>query len=109
MAARVAHVALEQGWGEEFSRAVYDAEFADARNIGDAQVLGEIVASLGQDSTAALARAQSDEIKGKLRSATDEAQRAGIFGAPSFLAAGELYWGNDRLEQAIAAAQRVTG
>jgi 2-hydroxychromene-2-carboxylate isomerase len=109
MAARVAHVALEQGWGEEFSRAVYDAEFADARNIGDAQVLGEIVASLGQDSTAALARAQSDEIKGKLRAATEEAQRAGIFGAPSFLAAGELYWGNDRLEQAIAAAQRVTG
>src|SRR5215213_707394 len=48
-----------------------------------------------------LSRAQSDEIKGKLRSQTEEAQRLGIFGAPSFIAAGELFWGNDRLEQAL--------
>jgi len=34
------------------------------------------------------------------------AQRLGIFGAPNFIAAGELYWGNDRLEQALAAATK---
>lgn len=62
--------------------------------------------NLGRDSAAALARAQSDEIKGKLRAETEEAQRLGIFGAPSFIAAGELFWGNDRLEQALDFARR---
>jgi 2-hydroxychromene-2-carboxylate isomerase len=95
LAARVALVGLTEGWGEDFSRAVYRAEFAEGRNIGDPAVVAEIVQTLGHDSAAALGRAQSDEIKG-----TDEAQRLGIFGAPSFIAAGELFWGNDRLEQA---------
>ena len=104
LAARIALVGLEEGWGEDFSRAVYRAEFADGRNIGDPAVVGEIVQTLGHDGTATLARAQSDEIKGKLRAQTEEAQRLGIFGAPSFVAAGELFWGNDRLEQALNAA-----
>ena len=44
-----------------------------------------------------------------LRSATEEAQRHGIFGAPSFVAGSELFWGNDRLEQALGFAKRLTG
>jgi 2-hydroxychromene-2-carboxylate isomerase len=104
LTARVALAGLEAGWGEEFSRAVYRAQFAEGRNIGDAAVVREIVSGLGQDVEAALARAQADDVKAKLRATTEEAQRLGIFGAPSFVAAGELYWGNDRLEQALAAA-----
>src|SRR5205085_7771435 len=99
LAARVALVGLEQGWGEDFSRAIYRAEFAEGRNIGDATVIAEIVRSLGRDGAAACAHAQSGEIKGKLRAETEEARRLGIFGAPSFIAGGELFWGNDRLEQ----------
>src|SRR2546423_1923239 len=94
LAARVALVGLEQGWGEDFSRAVYRAEFAEARNIADATTVAEIVRSLGHDGAAALARAQSGEIKGRLRAETEEAQRLGIFGAPSFICAGELFLGN---------------
>jgi len=106
MAARVALAGLEQGWGEDFSRAVYRAEFAESRNIGDPAVIAEIVRALGHDGAAALVRAQSDEIKAALRANTDEAQRLGIFGAPSFIAGGELFWGNDRLEQALELAGR---
>ena len=106
LAARVALVGLEEGWGEDFSRAVYRTEFSEGGNIGDAAVLARIVQTLGHDSTAVLARAQSDAIKGKLRANTEEAQRLGIFGAPSFIAAGELFWGNDRLEQALEFARR---
>ena len=106
MAARVALVALAEGWGEDFSRAVYRAEFAEGRNIGEPSVIGEIVDDLGHDGAAALARAQTDAIKGALRAETQEAQRLGIFGAPSFIAAGELFWGNDRLEQALDVARR---
>src|SRR5436305_6503824 len=107
LASRVALVGLEEGWGEDFSRAVYRAEFAEGRNIGEPGTIAEILQALGHDSTAALARAQSDEIKGRLRANTEEAQRLGIFGAPSFIAAGELFWGNDRLEQALAYARRA--
>jgi 2-hydroxychromene-2-carboxylate isomerase len=106
LAARVALVGLEEGWGKDFSRAVYRAEFAEGRNIGDPAVVAQIVGALGHDSTAALARAQSDEIKGKLRAETEEAQRLGIFGAPNFVTRGELFWGNDRLEQAMEFAKQ---
>ena len=101
LAARVALVGLAEGWGEDFSRAVYRAEFAEGRNIGDPAVVAAIVQTLGHDSAAILARAQSDEIKGRLRAETEEAQRLGIFGAPNFVVRGELFWGNDRLEQAL--------
>ena len=106
LASRVALVALEEGWGEDVSRAVYRAEFAEGRNIGDPEVIADVVRALGHDAKAALARAQSDGIKAKLRAETEEAQRLGIFGAPSFVAAGELFWGNDRLEQALDFARR---
>ena len=106
LASRVALVALEEGWGEDVSRAVYRAEFAEGRNIGDPEVIADVVRALGHDAKAALARAQSDGIKAKLRAETEEAQRLGIFGAPSFVAAGELFWGNDRLEQALDFAKR---
>jgi 2-hydroxychromene-2-carboxylate isomerase len=106
LAARVALVGLEEGWGEDFSRAVYRAEFAEGRNIGDPAVVADIVQTLGHDSAATLERAQSDEIKGRLRAETEEAQRLGIFGAPNFIARGELFWGNDRLEQALDFARK---
>src|SRR5689334_6901025 len=66
LAARVAVAALEEGWGEEFSRNVYRAQFAERRQVGDAQVIGDIVNSLGRNAAATLARAGSDDIKGKL-------------------------------------------
>jgi len=105
LAARVAIAGLEEGWGEEFSRKVYRAQFAECRQVGDRNVIGEIVDALGQNGAAALVRAGSDDIKQKLRRNTAEAQQHGIFGAPSFIARGELFWGNDRLEQALRAAR----
>jgi 2-hydroxychromene-2-carboxylate isomerase len=101
LAGRVAHVGLAEGWGEAFSRAVYRAEFGEGLNISEPTVMAAVVGSLGHDAEAALARAQSTEIKNALRASTEEAERLGIFGAPSFVTAGELFWGNDRLEQAL--------
>jgi 2-hydroxychromene-2-carboxylate isomerase len=106
-AARTALVAHEQGWGVEFSRAAFRAEFGEGRQIGDPAVIAEIVRDFGHDAAAILARAQSDEIKTKLRSETEEAQRLGIFGAPSFVVGSELFWGNDRLEQSLDFARQA--
>ena len=107
LAARLALVALAQGWGEEFCRAVYTAEFGAGRNVGEPAALAEILAGLGQNAEAVMAQAQADATKAQLRAQTDEAARLGVFGAPSFVTAdGELFWGNDRLEAALAWAKR---
>jgi 2-hydroxychromene-2-carboxylate isomerase len=52
-------------------------------------------------------RAQSDEVKARLRGNTEEAQRLDIFGSPTLITSdGELFWGNDRLEAALNWARR---
>lgn len=87
----------------EFSRGVFTAEFADGRDIAQPSIIGEIASGLGLDPAAVLAQAGSAEIKERLKTETAEAERLGIFGAPSFVTAdGELFWGHDRLDQALA-------
>ena len=70
-----------------FCRAVFRAEFGEGRRIDDAQPSPTSSQTCSLDATRVLAAAQSDEIKLRLRQQTDEAQRLGIFGAPSFVTA----------------------
>jgi len=105
-AARVALLGLEGSWGEEFCLAVFRAEFSEGRAIDDPEVLSDILARLQVTSTSVLDAARMDTNKSRLRLQTQEAQRLGIFGAPSFTTSdGELFWGNDRLERALAWAK----
>jgi 2-hydroxychromene-2-carboxylate isomerase len=107
LAARVALVALAEGWGEDFSRAVYAAEFGEGRDIGAPGLIADILTALGRDADAVITRAQADDNKLVLRKNTEEAQALDIFGAPSIVTAdGELFWGNDRLEAALDWARR---
>lgn len=102
MAARIALVALKQGWGEDFCRAVYTAEFGEGRNVGEPFVIADIINALGQNPDAVIEQSRTDANKDALRAETEEAMRLGIFGAPSVVTAdGELFWGNDRLEAAL--------
>jgi 2-hydroxychromene-2-carboxylate isomerase len=105
-AARVALVGLNAAWGEEFCRAVFRAEFGDGRPIENAEVLGDILAQLKVDAAPVFDATRGDAVKAMLRRQTEEAQRLGVFGAPSFTTSdGELFWGNDRLERALAWAR----
>jgi 2-hydroxychromene-2-carboxylate isomerase len=105
--ARVALFGLGQGWGEDFSVAVYHAQFVEDGRIDEPRTLAEILSRLNVDADAALEAAQSDDIKSRLRAEVEAAQRLGVFGAPSFITGdGELFWGNDRLERALLWAQR---
>jgi 2-hydroxychromene-2-carboxylate isomerase len=107
LAARVALVGLTEVWNEDYCRAVYRAEFGEGRSIENPATIAEILKTLGLNADAVFVQAQSDEIKLRLRAQTEEAQRLGIFGSPSFLTAdGELFWGNDRLEAALDWAKR---
>jgi 2-hydroxychromene-2-carboxylate isomerase len=108
LAARVALACSGAPWSEDFCRGVFWVEFADGQRIDAPQTIGEILADLNADAAAVLAAAQSDAVKSRLRSETAEAQRLTIFGAPTFVTAdGELFWGNDRLETALAWAKRA--
>jgi 2-hydroxychromene-2-carboxylate isomerase len=103
LAARIALVGLDQAWGKDFCRAVFHAEFASGQRIDAPQTMSTILSDLKTEPAAALAAAQSSAIKERLRAETAEALRLDIFGAPSFRTVdGELFWGNDRLESALA-------
>lgn len=101
LAARASLVALGEGWGPSFIRAVYDANFAECRDIGDRSVLAAIIRGLEEDADRVLAAAVSDPVKQQLRANTDEATARGIFGAPSFTVGDELFWGHDRMTDAL--------
>ena len=101
-AARIALVASDGGWCPDFTRAVFTANFAEDRDIGQPGVLHEILTDLDQAADVIIGASSTVEIKERLRRQTEEAKSRGIFGAPSFTVADELFWGNDRLGTAIA-------
>ena len=101
LAARVALQALDHPGGVAFCKAVYGAEFGEGRDIGEPEVLRQLLDDCGLP-TELLERAVTPEGKQALKDNVAEAQALGIFGAPSFIAKGELFWGDDRLEMALA-------
>jgi 2-hydroxychromene-2-carboxylate isomerase len=105
-AARLAVVGTEQGWVAPFSKAVFAAEFAHGKDIASETELQAILEGLGLDAPRILKRSNEGDIKEGLRTATGRAAALGIFGAPTFITEdGELFWGDDRLELALAYAR----
>jgi 2-hydroxychromene-2-carboxylate isomerase len=108
-AARVA-LALDGEARAEFSRRVYVAEFADGLSIADPAVLASVLTKLGLEAEAVMARAQSEANKALLKAECGRAAGLGIIGAPCLVTGdGEVFWGNDRLEQGLdwAVGKRV--
>jgi 2-hydroxychromene-2-carboxylate isomerase len=101
-AARVALLGVERGWGPAFIRAALAANFAEDRDLADPGVLDELLAGLGLDGPAVRAEAESPAHRPVLRAATERAVALHIFGAPTFMVGDEMFWGNDRLERALA-------
>jgi len=100
-AARVALLGMEEGWGPDFARAVYRANFVDGLIISDDAVIEKLLVRFDQDPAAVTQKAYAPENKDRLKAQTDRAWDMGIFGAPSFTVGDELFWGNDRMETAV--------
>ena len=100
LAARTALIALERPEGADFCRAVYDAEFVEGKSVSDREVLAECLEKTGLP-VELLDQAVTDPVKQRMRGQVDTAVKLGIFGAPSFVVNNELFWGDDRLEDAI--------
>lgn len=111
LAARIACAFETAEWLPAFVKSVYRANFAEDRDIADEKVIAELLNSLGQPGKDIVEQAQSPSSKLRLREQTAEAERRGIFGAPSVLVGDELscelFWGNDRLDDAFEWYRRV--
>ncbi|KAB8062908.1 2-hydroxychromene-2-carboxylate isomerase [Janthinobacterium violaceinigrum] len=101
---RVALVGADQGWIAPFARRMMTMNFAEDRDIDNLEAVSEALAGLGLDAGAIVALALTPDNKLRLRRQTQQAQALHLFGAPSFLSGGELFWGNDRLDDALAHA-----
>jgi len=103
---RVFHVTNAQGRGLEFLLGSYDAWFGHGLLPGEDAHLQRVLSGMGLDPAQEIAMAESDEVEAALVAATEEAKGKGIFGAPSFIVEGELFWGDDRFQTAMDWASR---
>jgi 2-hydroxychromene-2-carboxylate isomerase len=98
---RVMLVGAGRPWIGEFAKRVMLLNFHLDREINSKDEIGTILTDLGLPSAEIVSQAQSDAIKNRLREQTDTAKARKIFGAPTFFVRGEMFWGNDRLEDAF--------
>lgn len=107
-AARIT-LALPEAARPGFVRGVYTANFAEGALISDEAVLAGILERLGHAPAPLLAAAGTEAVKAELKQNTEAAAARGVFGAPTFFAPdGEMFWGNDRLEQAVSWARKTS-
>ena len=102
--ARIALLGAEQPWIGAFCRQVMELNFALDKDINQPDGMAGILTELGLPASDILDRAQAEPTKKRLREQTDAARARGIFGAPTFFVRTEMFWGNDRLEDALVLA-----
>ena len=101
---RVATLGAAEPWMGEFCRRVMHQNWVEDRELDTEEAVRDALAGLVPDADATIAAALEPANKLRLRARTEEAAARGIFGGPSFFVGDELFWGNDRLEAALALA-----
>lgn len=101
LTARIGTLAATQGWCDAFTTEVFRLHWTEDVSIGTDDNLKRALAALDKDPEATILAAQSESNKALLRAVTDGAEALGIFGSPSFTIGDELFWGDDRLDDAV--------
>jgi 2-hydroxychromene-2-carboxylate isomerase len=101
VANRVAILGLEEGWGVAFIRVAYRRWLQLGQESGVEPNLSESLKEIGQDPDRVLALAGGAAVAERLDAETSRARELGIFGSPTFAIGRELFWGDDRLDDAI--------
>jgi 2-hydroxychromene-2-carboxylate isomerase len=101
LANRIAVVGAAEGWCEDYVRTTYARWFGLGEESGSEPNLSASLREIGQDPARVIGLAKSDETGRAYDAATAEAKSLGIFGAPTFVTRGEIFWGDDRLEDAV--------
>lgn len=106
-AARVGLIGVREGWIEAFTKNLYRLEFGENLDISREETLRQALDGVA-DADRVIAESRHRETKDALRAQADEAMSAGIFGAPTFRIGSEIFWGGDRLDDALAWVQTNT-
>jgi 2-hydroxychromene-2-carboxylate isomerase len=101
LANRVGVLAAEEGWCASYAKATYRDWFLKGGAPGDLESLTNILVELAKDPAAVLALANGSAVRAKYDAETETARSLGIFGSPTFVIGSEIFWGDDRLEDAL--------
>lgn len=102
LASRVAMVSAEEGWVEPYTVESFRAWYLEGLPLGTEESLGAILPRVGQELDRVLAKAAEPAASARLEAETEAARKLGAFGSPTFAVDEELFWGDDRLEEAVA-------
>ena len=97
---------MREGWGADFVRAAYRRWFVQGEETGSVPNLSASLRDIGQDPGRVLALANSTEANDRLLAETDAARELGVFGSPTFAVGREIFWGDDRVDDAIVWVRR---
>jgi len=106
LANRIAVLGMQEGWCSNYVQATYRRWFLEWLEPGSEPNVSESLREIGQDSERILELASGKETGEVYSCQTESAQSKGIFGSPSFIVDRELFWGDDRLEDAVSWALR---
>jgi 2-hydroxychromene-2-carboxylate isomerase len=101
LANQIAVYGINEGWCEEYVRLTYKYWFESGIEAGSEECIEKISKDMNFNPNDLIENSSSNTIIEKYDSQTDKARDLGIFGSPSFISNGEIFWGDDRLEDAI--------
>lgn len=105
LANQVAIVGAAEGWCEAYTVETYKLWFGEGLPAGNEPNLSRALTAIGQDPARVIALAEAPQTVAALEQATAQAEALGVFGAPSFVVGAEVFWGDDRLDDAVAWAR----
>lgn len=92
---------------QPYLTAVFEAMWQQQKNLGQPEMIAEVLAAAGFDLEDFQRRIEDEAVKERLKATTEEAVRRGAFGAPTFFVGDEMYFGQDRLDFVVEALQRA--
>jgi 2-hydroxychromene-2-carboxylate isomerase len=101
LANRIGIISAQEGWAPDYAKSAYRSWVVEHQDFGDPATAADILTHIGQDADRVIAHARSEEIGIAMERETDAARQLGIFGSPTFVIGREIFWGDDRLEEAI--------
>ncbi|HTH61478.1 MAG TPA: 2-hydroxychromene-2-carboxylate isomerase [Paraburkholderia sp.] len=104
LATRIAVLADNAPWQPAWCREIMRLNYGEDRDVDTPEVATAVLEQLGLPAAQILDAALGEENRQRLRAATETARERGVFGAPTFFVGDDLYWGNDRLDDALSAA-----
>ena len=101
LANKLAILGLKEGWGIDYVQTTYKRWFQENKEPATEPNISEICSELKLDKDKIISKANSEEIEKEFLENTDSARKNKIFGSPSFIVNNEIFWGDDRMEDAI--------